>query len=182
MGQPLHEDAPLPSDEVGPLDAVAVGFGPIQPVVVGRDAVGPSDTLGHDAGHVGSIHVASVNARRLVSPVSPEHQTGHGEDTRLGICTECAHWPLFDCDWAPGQIFNTSLNSKRVTMYTEKGGSECSESTIHSFSEKVENEISSRPQESRCLRKSRTMFAEVKPDLFSEMILWSVCLVILFKG
>lgn len=182
MGQPLHEDAPLPSDEVGPLDAVAVGFGPVQPVVVGRDAVGPSDTLGHDAGHVGSIHVASVNARRLVSPVSPEHQTGHGEDTRLGICTECAHWPLFDCDWAPGQIFNTSLNSKRVTMYTEKGGSECSESTIHSFSEKVENEISSRPQESRCLRKSRTMFAEVKPDLFSEMILWSVCLVILFKG
>lgn len=78
MGQPLHENAPLAAGEVGPLDAVAVGFGPVQPVVVSGDPVGPADALRHDAGHVGPVHEAPVNSSCSVSPVSPEHQTvGH---------------------------------------------------------------------------------------------------------
>lgn len=75
VGQPLHENAPLAPGEVSPLDAVAVGFGPVQPVVVSCDPIRPADALGHDARHIGSIHVAPVNAGRSVSPVSPEHQT-----------------------------------------------------------------------------------------------------------
>lgn len=45
VGQPVHEDAPLAPVEVGPLNAVAVGFGPVQPAVVGCDPVWPAHAL-----------------------------------------------------------------------------------------------------------------------------------------
>ena len=75
MGQPLHEDSPLAPSEVSPLNAVTVGLGPVQPVVISCDPVGPSDTLGNNAGHIGSIHEAPVNAGGSIPPVGPEHQT-----------------------------------------------------------------------------------------------------------
>lgn len=75
MGEPLNEDHPVGAGEVGPLDAIAVGLGPIQPVVIGCDAVGPVDALRDDAGHVGSIHEAPVNSSCSVTPVCPEHET-----------------------------------------------------------------------------------------------------------
>lgn len=78
VGQPLHENAPPAPSEVSPLNAVTVSFSPVQPVVVSCDPVGPTDTVWHNTGHTGSIHVAPVDTSRSVSPVSPEHQTvGH---------------------------------------------------------------------------------------------------------
>lgn len=73
--QPLHENTPLAPSEVSPLDAVAVGFGPVQPVVIGSDPIWPADAFRHYAGHIGSIHVAPVNTSCLVAPVRPKHQT-----------------------------------------------------------------------------------------------------------
>lgn len=45
MGQTLNENAPPAPSEVGLLDAVTESFGPVQPVVISGDTVGPADTF-----------------------------------------------------------------------------------------------------------------------------------------
>lgn len=74
MRQPLHEHCALSPCEIGPLDTVSERFGPVEPVLVSCDAVGPANAIRHDAGHVGAVHPAAVYAGRFVPPVSPEHQ------------------------------------------------------------------------------------------------------------
>lgn len=84
MWEPLHQDATLTPVEVHPLNAIPVRLGPVEPVVVGRDPVGPADALGHDAGDVGAIHPAAVHAGGAVAPVRPEHQAEDRSADRLG--------------------------------------------------------------------------------------------------
>lgn len=78
VGQPLQQHGAAPPGEVGPLDAVAVGLGPVQPALVGRDAVGPAHAGRRHARHVAAVHRAPVHAGGPVAPIRPEHQAAGG--------------------------------------------------------------------------------------------------------
>lgn len=74
MRQTLHQNSAAASGEVRSFNAISVRLRPVQPRVICGDAVGPANSLRHDAGDVRSVHPAAVDARRVIAPVSPKHQ------------------------------------------------------------------------------------------------------------
>lgn len=98
----VQDHGSLQPVEIHPLDSVHVGFGPVDPAVVHRDAVGPPHALRDDAAGRGPVHVASVNAGSGVSPVGPEHQPATGrERTRNNNNPACregtGYQAVFEC-------------------------------------------------------------------------------------
>lgn len=70
--------APL-ATESDTLNAVQVGICPVDPLVIHGDAIGPFHILRHKAMDSRTIHIAAINTRLQVSPVSPEHHPGQNQ-------------------------------------------------------------------------------------------------------
>ncbi len=74
MWQALHYHSTAASIKVCSFNAVSICLCPVQPWFIGRYAVGPANCLRHNAGDVGTVHPAAVDARCTITPVCPKHQ------------------------------------------------------------------------------------------------------------
>lgn len=72
----VQDDRTLLATESDALDAVQICICPVDPLAVHSDAVGPLHILRHETIGSRAVHVAPVNPRLQVSPVSPEHHPG----------------------------------------------------------------------------------------------------------
>lgn len=72
----VQDDRTLLATESDALNAVQICICPVDPLAVHSDAVGPLHILRHETIGSRAIHVAPVNPRLQVSPVSPEHHPG----------------------------------------------------------------------------------------------------------
>lgn len=74
MRQPLHYHSTAASIKVCSFNAVSICLRPVQPWFIGCYAVGPANCLRHNAGDVGTVHPAAVDACCAIAPVCPKHQ------------------------------------------------------------------------------------------------------------
>lgn len=74
MRQTLHYHSAVASIKVCSFNAISICLRPVQPWFVCRYAIGPANSLGHDAGDVGAVHPAAVDAGWAIAPVCPKHQ------------------------------------------------------------------------------------------------------------
>lgn len=89
MRQALHYHSTVASIKVCSFNAISICLRPVQPRFIGRYAVGPANCLGNNAGDVGTVHPAAVDARRAIAPVCPKHQAKKDSNLVFRVKGEC---------------------------------------------------------------------------------------------
>ncbi len=89
MWQALHYHSTAASIKVCSFNAVSICLCPVQPWFIGRYAVGPANCLRHNAGDVGTVHPAAVDARCTITPVCPKHQAKRNSNLVVRVKGAC---------------------------------------------------------------------------------------------
>ncbi len=89
MWQAFHYHSTAASIKVCSFNAVSICLCPVQPRFIGRYAVGPANCLRHNAGDVGTVHPAAVDACCTIAPVCPKHQAKRNSSLVVRVKGAC---------------------------------------------------------------------------------------------